>query len=482
MPHHARAIDATSTHWSRAGLVESALVALFVLGVALIFGSHPLPTSLDVGLGLALVPAVIWMVFIYRQDRVEPEPIGLVVGVFVLGGLIATAAQGPLLEAFDVDRWHHRDGLSPWIASITIEGTVAMLCAYLAVRRSVFFTSRLDEPVDVIYATAASLGVATASNVDLVLHHQGVLPLASATAMASTTLVHVAADVVLGCGIGRRRFDSAHGNRWMSAFLGGWWGRCSSSPARARSVARSIRSSVSTGAQARRVVLVGSHVLDALRAHEALEEEGWASMSEAPNELQIERRPAVDLGVWVIAVVLLGSGYAYARSTEPAARRVFAFEGAMHASLPAGWSSHEEEGRFVAQLPGLDGVPPTVVVEPLTVPDDEEGAALFFDLELTRMQEARASGGVGFRVLHVDERDVPDGTTGTWVWYAIVREPPGASPRGRGAPGARPRRRRLGEKTRNGHAWHVGAFEPLRKRRRRERRLASVVEGIRFSE
>ncbi|MCB9603553.1 MAG: hypothetical protein H6720_24810 [Sandaracinus sp.] len=204
-------------------------------------------------------------------------------------------------------------------------------------------------------------------------------------------------------------------------------------------------------------------------------------MSEAPNELQIERRPAVDLGVWVIAVVLLGSGYAYARSTEPGARRVFAFEGAMHANLPAGWSSHEEEGRFVAQLPGLDGVPPTVVVEPLTVPDDEEGAALFFDLELTRMQEARAEGGVGFRVLHVDEREGPGGSTGTWVWYAIVREPPGASPGDAVLPvlvhGVD-----VLVKTRGGHAWHVGAFEPLHGSDDEERRLASVVEGIRFSE
>ncbi|MCB9631634.1 MAG: PrsW family intramembrane metalloprotease [Sandaracinus sp.] len=276
--HHARAIEATSTHWSRAGLVESALVALFVLGVALIFGSHPLPTSLDVGLGLALVPAVIWMVFIYRQDRVEPEPIGLVVGVFVLGGLIATAAQGPLLEVFDVERWHHRDGLSPWIASITIEGTVAMLCAYLAVRYSVFFTSELDEPVDgVIYATAASLGVATASNVDLVLHHQGVLPLAGATAMASTTLVHVAAGVVLGYGIGRRRFDSAHGHRWMAlAFLGSVivQGAFHELVARAGTIGGSFDPVLGFGVALGLgvVVLVGSHVLTMRFAREALEE------------------------------------------------------------------------------------------------------------------------------------------------------------------------------------------------------------------
>jgi RsiW-degrading membrane proteinase PrsW (M82 family) len=276
--HHTRALDATRTHWSRAGIVESALVALFVLGVALVFGSSPLPTSLDVGLGLALVPAIIWMIFIYRQDRVEPEPIGLVVGVFVLGGLLATAVQGPILEAFDLHRWHHRDALSPWIASIAVEGTVAMLCAYVAVRYSVFFTSELDEPVDgVIYATAASLGVATASNVDLVLHHDGVLPLAGATAMASTTLVHVAAGVILGYGIGRRRFDAGRGHGWMTlAFLasvivqGGFHELVVRAGTFGGSFDPVLGFGVALGLGV--VVLAGSHVLTMRFAREALEE------------------------------------------------------------------------------------------------------------------------------------------------------------------------------------------------------------------
>ena len=276
--HHARALDATRTHWSRAGLVESALVALFVLGVALVFGNHPLPTSLDVGLGLALVPAILWMVFIYRQDRVEPEPIGLVVGVFVLGGLLATAVQGPVLDVFGVDRWHHRDALAPWIASIAVEGTIAMLCAYVAVRYSVFFTSELDEPVDgVIYATAASLGVATAVNVDLVMHHQGVLPLAGATTMASTTLVHVAAGVVLGYGIGRRRFDREGGHRWMTlAFLGSVivQGGFHELVARAGTIGGSFDPVFGFGVALGLgvIVLAGSHVLTMRFARAALEE------------------------------------------------------------------------------------------------------------------------------------------------------------------------------------------------------------------
>lgn len=276
--HHARALDVTRTHWSRAGLVESLLVALFVLGVALIFGSQPLPVSVDVGLGLALVPAVIWMVFIYRQDRVEPEPVGLVIGVFLLGWLLAAAVQGPVLEVFELSRWRHHDALAPWIAAVAVEGTVGMLCAYLAVRYSVFFTNELDEPVDgVIYATAASLGIATASNVDLVVHHHGVLPLAGATTMASTALVHVAAGVVLGYGISRRCFDRVDGHRWMTlAFVasvmvrGGFQELVSRAGAVDGSFDPTLGFSVAFGLGL--AVLAGSHVLTMRFAREALEQ------------------------------------------------------------------------------------------------------------------------------------------------------------------------------------------------------------------
>ena len=38
-----------------------------------------------VGLVLALVPAAVWLVFFYVQDRLEPEPVGNVIRMFVIG-------------------------------------------------------------------------------------------------------------------------------------------------------------------------------------------------------------------------------------------------------------------------------------------------------------------------------------------------------------------------------------------------------------
>ncbi len=220
--HHERAISATEAKWSRAGLLEAGLVVLFVLGVSLAFAGGSLPSGGPAALLLALVPAAIWLVYVYRQDRVEPEPLGLVLGVFVLGGLLEHALGDPLVHTLlQLDTWQHRSDLSAWVGAVTIEGTVAVLCAYLAVRYSVYLTSEFDEAIDgVIYATAASLGVATSQNFDLVAHHDHLLPVAGATAMASTTLVAVAAGSLLGYGLGRRRFDAKEGGRWLAgAFL-----------------------------------------------------------------------------------------------------------------------------------------------------------------------------------------------------------------------------------------------------------------------
>ena len=37
---------------------------------------------------LAVIPAVILMIYIYAKDKVEKEPIGMLVGLFFLGALV----------------------------------------------------------------------------------------------------------------------------------------------------------------------------------------------------------------------------------------------------------------------------------------------------------------------------------------------------------------------------------------------------------
>ena len=223
--HREDALRAADAQLSRSGLAETALLAVFVGAVALTLGNGPsasLPTSLSMGLLLALVPAAIWLVFVHRQDRLEPEPWGVVLGVFALGALLGHAVVIPGSRVlFDVGQWRHASMLGEVVASVGVDGTLAILVAYVAVRYSVYLTDEFDEPVDgIVYGVAACLGVATALNVHFVIDTGGVLPLAGATHVVNTSAGLVAAGAVLGYGLGKSRFDPKRGGLWLTlAFL-----------------------------------------------------------------------------------------------------------------------------------------------------------------------------------------------------------------------------------------------------------------------
>jgi RsiW-degrading membrane proteinase PrsW (M82 family) len=218
--HHERALDATRPHWTRSGVLEVALVAAFVAGVGALLGGGErgaMPTSTPLGIALALVPAAIWLAYVYRQDRLEPEPLGVVLGVFVMGGLLGHAVAMPLAErVFAVPEWQGRSTTAGIVAAIAVVATLQQLCTYLAVRYTAYVTAEFDEPIDgIVYCTAAAVGLATVVNVDFVVQGDGVLPVAGASFIATTTLIHVAAAVVLGYGLGRARF-SDRGQLWLA--------------------------------------------------------------------------------------------------------------------------------------------------------------------------------------------------------------------------------------------------------------------------
>jgi RsiW-degrading membrane proteinase PrsW (M82 family) len=222
--HFAAALAATRARWTRSGLLEVAAVAAFVALVGLYGGRGPdgfLPSSGLAGLLLATIPALILTVYVYRQDRIEPEPWGAVLGVFALGALLGHGVATPLVrDVFAVGEWRH---LSPWsdvVATLLIVAPLQQLCTYLAVRYSVYLTDEFDEPADgVVYACAAGLGLATAANLDFVIRSESVVPFAAAAHIATVCLIHVAAAAALGYGLGRNRFVGHPRQLWLgSAF------------------------------------------------------------------------------------------------------------------------------------------------------------------------------------------------------------------------------------------------------------------------
>lgn len=167
-------------------------------------------TLLLTGVFLALVPAAIWLIFFYLQDRAEPEPKGFVLGVFALGALLAAAVGIPVVEnLFRVSHWLRTDTLAIILGGILVVGFTQEFLKYAAVRYSIYNSDEFDEPTDgVIYATAAGLGYATVLNIQFVVSNGGVDLGAGIIRMAVVALAQAAFSGITGYFLGRAKFES----------------------------------------------------------------------------------------------------------------------------------------------------------------------------------------------------------------------------------------------------------------------------------
>jgi RsiW-degrading membrane proteinase PrsW (M82 family) len=102
--------------------------------------------------GLALAPLAFLLWFFYTRDRLNPEPRGLVLRIFLLG-LLA------FVPVFAVRQWVP---LPAWLMAVVVVPVLAELAKFWVVRAGVYDHPEFDEPVDgIIFAAAAGLGFAT---------------------------------------------------------------------------------------------------------------------------------------------------------------------------------------------------------------------------------------------------------------------------------------------------------------------------------
>lgn len=185
--------------WRTQGIAIAVLLALVVAAatISMIAGTALSgPALLIVGIVVAVVPAAVWLTLFYREDRVEPEPRQLVVGVAALGGLVAAAIGTPFLrDVLQPGLWSGSNVLVQLAANILGVGLVPAALIYAVVRFSVYGSSEFDEATDgVIYGTAAGLGYATVSNVSLILGAGG--------ASLSYGSIHVVLTALTLAGVG----------------------------------------------------------------------------------------------------------------------------------------------------------------------------------------------------------------------------------------------------------------------------------------
>lgn len=117
-------------------------------------------------IALSIIPSIIWLTFFLREDR-RPEPKKTILKVFSIGMLstvpviVLSLAIGLILRELGVPIY-----LISFIGVIFVAAVVEETTKYLVVKRSVFNSSEVDEPSDLmIYAITAALGFAAMENV-----------------------------------------------------------------------------------------------------------------------------------------------------------------------------------------------------------------------------------------------------------------------------------------------------------------------------
>ncbi|CAG0952018.1 Protease PrsW [Anaerolineae bacterium] len=194
-------------------VIFAALVAAFTSVVQIQLSDVGLIAA---GVVLALVPAALWLWMFYQQDRIEPEPRGYVIGVFMLGALLAYAIGQPVIRnVFAVQNWLGSNWVTALVGLILVGGFVQQFLLYAAVRYSVYNSVEFDERIDgIIYGAAAGLGYATMFNVQYVVGNSGVDLGIGVMRIAVEALSLASLGGVSGYFLARAKFDKM-GPLWL---------------------------------------------------------------------------------------------------------------------------------------------------------------------------------------------------------------------------------------------------------------------------
>lgn len=159
------------------------------------------PKTLFFAIVGGILPAIFWLWFWFKQeDSEQPEPIGMIILSFLLGGLLVFMAIG--LEKFALD--FIRDDTQKIIIWASIEEILKLL----GVSVLIFGNKRLRQPIDYpMYFIAVALGFAAVENF---LYLQNLLDidgtivgmLTGNLRFLGSTLLHAISSSMIGIAVG----------------------------------------------------------------------------------------------------------------------------------------------------------------------------------------------------------------------------------------------------------------------------------------
>jgi RsiW-degrading membrane proteinase PrsW (M82 family) len=207
--HYAQ-VNKPHTGFWRATLVQVVGMAVFAAIVAVLanlLGDVSGVALILIGLFLAITPTALWLLYFYRQDRLEPEPKAHL-GLVFMTALLLTDVIGRRLiyDWFRVPEWASYNTWTSLGASIFIMAATYQAIIYVAIRM-VYGTDEFDERMDgIVYGTVAGLGVATMLNLRYIIDNGGVELAPGVVRTVTTALAQASFGGVMGWFMAEAKF------------------------------------------------------------------------------------------------------------------------------------------------------------------------------------------------------------------------------------------------------------------------------------
>ena len=149
---------------------------------------------------IALIPPILWMGLFYKQDRLNPEPKGLVFKTLILGALVHKAIYVPIVSMILPSGNTGFESIgNKMITTIILVAVIQESIKMLTVRYSIYPSKEFDEDIDgIIYGSALGLGFATMSSIDAILSAGGAM-LTNATVLVVVQTFSHASITGLSC-------------------------------------------------------------------------------------------------------------------------------------------------------------------------------------------------------------------------------------------------------------------------------------------
>ncbi len=228
--NHFAQVNKPHTGFWRATVLQLVVMAVFSAVVAVIANLLPPLSTVPLillGLFLAIVPTALWMIYFYRQDRLEPEPKHKL-GIVFMTALLLTdvVARRVIYEWFRVPDWASTNTWTSLAASIFISSVIYQGIIYVAIRM-VYQSDEFDERMDgIVYGTVAGLGVATMLNLRYIVDNAGVELAPGVVRTVTTALAQASFGGLMGWFMAEAKFT--HKKAWwvpagfaVSVFLNG---------------------------------------------------------------------------------------------------------------------------------------------------------------------------------------------------------------------------------------------------------------------